>query len=283
LGDLDLVHVEILEILEGQRYSGAPNTLSQESRQRLQMESPPPAIVLSHTQMGENIGAAARAMKNFGLAELVLIAPRCGWPSERAQMLASGAADIIAGATLFDTTQAALSPFNLVLATTARAREVVKPVYTPEAGAARLRATTAAGGRTAILFGNERAGLTNAEMSLADGVITIPTADFWSLNLGQAVLVTAYAWLKSADTTAPMRMRTTAAVPANHQELADLFTHLETELDAAGFLFPPEKRQSMVRNIRAMIMRAHLSDQEVRTIRGMIVALVRNKYRGKRG
>lgn len=243
---------------------------------------PPPAIVLSHTQMGENIGAAARAMKNFGLHELVLIAPRCGWPNDKAQMLASGAADIIAQATVLATPEEALAPFNLVLATTARTREVVKPVHTPAAGAARLRATCAAGGRTAILFGNERAGLTNAEMSLADGVITIPTADFWSLNLGQAVLVAAYEWLKSADVTAPTRIRKTAAVPATHQELSGLFIHLEKELDAAGFLFPPEKRQTMIRNIRAMIMRSRLTDQEVRTIRGMIVALVRNKYRGRR-
>jgi tRNA/rRNA methyltransferase len=240
----------------------------------------PPAIVLSHTQMGENIGSAARAMKNFGLSELILIAPRCGWPSERAQILASGAGDIIAGAQVFATTAEALAPYNLVLATTARGRDVVKPIHTPQAGAARLRAAAAAGGRTAILFGNERAGLDNGEMSLADAVITIPTADFWSLNLAQAVLVTAYEWLKSADATPPSRTRPTIAKPATRHELVGLFEHLERELDAAEFLFPPAKRKTMVRNIRAMILRSGLSDQEVRTIRGMIVALVRNKYRG---
>jgi tRNA/rRNA methyltransferase len=242
----------------------------------------PPAIVLSHTQMGENIGSAARAMKNFGLTDLVLVAPRCGWPSDKAQMLASGAADVIARASVFETTQAALAPYNLVLATTARGRDVVKQIHTPEAAARLLREAGAAGGRTAILFGNERAGLTNEEMSLADGVITIPTADFWSLNLAQAVLVTAYEWLKSADSTPAVRTRASAAVPATRHELTGLFEHLERELDAAEFLFPPAKRQTMVRNIRAMILRSRLSDQEVRTIRGMIVALVRNKYRGKK-
>jgi tRNA/rRNA methyltransferase len=229
--------------------------------------------------MGENIGSAARAMKNFGLTELVLVSPRCGWPNDKAQMLASGAADIIARAQLFETTEAALAPYNLVLATTARGRDVVKQIHTPEAAARRLRE---AAGRTAILFGNERAGLTNEEMSLADGVITIPTADFWSLNLAQAVLVTAYEWLKSADSTPAVRTRPSAAVPATRHELTGLFEHLERELDAAEFLFPPAKRETMVRNIRAMILRSRLSDQEVRTIRGMIVALVRNKYRGKR-
>jgi tRNA/rRNA methyltransferase len=229
--------------------------------------------------MGENIGSAARAMKNFGLTELVLVSPRCGWPNDKAQMLASGAADIIARAQLFETTEAALAPYNLVLATTARGRDVVKQIHTPEAAARCLRE---AAGRTAILFGNERAGLTNEEMSLADGVITIPTADFWSLNLAQAVLVTAYEWLKSADSTPAVRTRPSAAVPATRHELTGLFEHLERELDAAEFLFPPAKRETMVRNIRAMILRSRLSDQEVRTIRGMIVALVRNKYRGKR-
>jgi tRNA/rRNA methyltransferase len=218
-------------------------------------------------------------MKNFGLTELVLVSPRCGWPNDKAQMLASGAADIIARAQLFETTEAALAPYNLVLATTARGRDVVKQIHTPEAAARRLRE---AAGRTAILFGNERAGLTNEEMSLADGVITIPTADFWSLNLAQAVLVTAYEWLKSADSTPAVRTRPSAAVPATRHELTGLFEHLERELDAAEFLFPPAKRETMVRNIRAMILRSRLSDQEVRTIRGMIVALVRNKYRGKR-
>jgi tRNA/rRNA methyltransferase len=232
--------------------------------------------------MGENIGSAARAMKNFGLAELVLIAPRCGWPNARAQVLASGAADIVAGAKVFATAAQALAPYNLVLATTARSRDVVKQIHTPQAGAARLRAAGAAGSRTAILFGNERAGLTNEEMSLADAVITIPTADFWSLNLAQAVLVTAYEWLKSADATPPSRTRPTVARRATRHELVGLFEHLERELDAAEFLFPPAKRQTMVRNIRAMILRSGLSDQEVRTIRGMIVALVRNKYRGKK-
>jgi tRNA/rRNA methyltransferase len=240
----------------------------------------PPAIILSHTQMGENIGAAARAMKNFGLTELVLIAPKCEWPNDRAQILASGSGDILEGARVSATAAEALAPYNLVLATTARDRDIVKEIHTPEAAARALRAVSTSGARTAILFGGERAGLDNDEMSLCDGVITIPTAAFWSLNLGQAVLLLAYEWLKSADTTPPLRTRAHIGVPATRSELIGLFEHLERELDAAEFFFPPAKREAMVRNTRAMILNSRLTDQQARTIRGMIVALVKNKYRG---
>ena len=232
--------------------------------------------------MGENVGAAARAMKNFGLSELILIAPQFEWPNDRAQVLASGSADILENTKLYSTAAEALAPFNLVLATTARDRDILKEIHTPEAAARRLRATSQAGARTAILFGGERAGLDNDEMSLCDAVITIPTAEFSSLNLGQAVLLLGYEWLKSADATPAVRTRQTIAVPATRTELTGLFEHLERELDAAQFFFPPAKRETMVRNIRAMIMRSGLSDQEARTIRGMIVALVRNKYRGQK-
>jgi tRNA/rRNA methyltransferase len=240
----------------------------------------PPAVILSHTQMGENVGSAARAMKNFGLSELILIAPMMEWPNDRAQILASGSADILANARIYQTAEEALAPFQLVLATTARDRDVVKEVHTPAAAAARLRQVAAEGVRTALLFGGERAGLDNDEMSICDGVITIPTSEFSSLNLGQAVLLLGYEWLKAADATPAVRERSSLGVPATRGDLVDLFEHLERELDAANYLFPPEKRETMVRNIRAMILRSGLTDQQARTIRGMIVALVRNKYRG---
>jgi tRNA/rRNA methyltransferase len=240
-----------------------------------------PAVILSSPQMGENIGAAARAMANFGLSELRLIAPKTEWPNERAKVLASGAGGILEAATVYPDPPAALADFGLVLATTARGRDVLRDILTPAEGAARLRAAAAQGIRTAVLFGGERAGLTNDEMSLAEAAITIPTAEFSSLNLGQAVLLIGYEWLKAADATPARRTRKTTAKPASRAELLGLFEHLEQELDAAQFLFPPEKKQTMVRNMRAMILRFQLNDQEVRTIRGMIVALVKNKFRGK--
>jgi len=240
-----------------------------------------PVVILSRPQMGENIGAAARAMKNFGLSDLRLIAPQCGWPNERAQVLASGAGDIVEKARLFGTAAEALADIRLVFATTARDRDVLRDILTPEEGARRLRVASREGLATAILFGGERAGLDNDEMSLADAAITIPTAEFPSLNLGQAVLLIGYEWLKSADATPSQRQRKSIAQPASRADLVGLFEHLERELDAAQFLFPPEKKETMVRNMRAMILRSRLSDQEVRTIRGMIVALVKNKYRGR--
>ena len=240
-----------------------------------------PAVILSRPQMGENIGAAARAMKNFGLSDLRLVAPQCGWPNERAQVLASGAGDIIERAQVFATAPEALADIRLAFATTARGRDVLREILTPEAAARRLRRAVNESLTTAILFGGERAGLDNEEMSLADAAITIPTAEFPSLNLGQAVLLIGYEWLKSADATPATRTRKTTAQPASRADLIGLFEHLERELDAAQFLYPPEKKETMVRNMRAMILRSQLSDQEVRTIRGMIVALVRNKYRGK--
>jgi tRNA/rRNA methyltransferase len=241
-----------------------------------------PAIVLSHPQIGENIGAAARAMKNFGLSELRLIAPQCRWPSDRAEALAAGAGDVLAAAKIFPDAASALADIRLVLATTARDRDVLREILTPEAAARRVRTAAREGVTSAILFGGERAGLDNDELSLAEAVITIPTAQFSSLNLGQAVLLIGYEWLKAADDTPSVRTRKSTAVPASRQELTGLFEHLERELDAAEFLFPPEKKETMVRNLRAMILRSGLSDQEVRTIRGMIVALVKNKYRGKK-
>ncbi|RYG00223.1 MAG: RNA methyltransferase [Caulobacteraceae bacterium] len=251
----------------------------------------PPAVILSRTQMGENVGAAARAMKNFGLSELRLIAPKCEWPNDRAQMLASGAGDILDRATIHPTAAEALADVQLVLATTARGRDVTRDILTPAEAAARLREAAGRGIRTALLFGGERAGLDNDEISLCDALITIPTAPvaavkdselkMSSLNLGQAVLLLGYEWLKSADTTPGIRIRPSIAVPAPRRELVDLFDHLERELDAGGFFFPAAKKGAMVRNIRAMILKSGLTDQQARTIRGMIVALVRNKYRGQ--
>ena len=241
-----------------------------------------PAVILSRPQMGENIGSAARAMKNFGLSDLRLIAPQCEWPNDRAMILASGAGDIIEAARVYATAAQALADIRILFATTARGRDVLREILTPQAAAARLRAAEAEGLKTAILFGSERAGLDNDEMSLAEAAITIPTSQFPSLNLGQAVLLLGYEWLKSADATPDVRTRSTIAVPATRAELVGLFEHLEQELDAAEFLFPPAKRETMIRNIRAMILRSGLTDQQARTIRGMIVALVRNKYRGKK-
>lgn len=241
---------------------------------------PAPVIVLSHPQLGENIGAAARAMANFGLSDLRLVAPRDGWPNKKAEAMAAGATGILDKARVFAAAREAISELELVYATTARERGTTKEVLTPAEAARRLRAASLRGEKTGIVFGNERAGLDNEEISLCDAVITIPTADFASLNLGQAVLLNAYEWFRASDATPPARIEHGPIHrKPTREELFQLFAHLERELQASGFLYPPEKHGTMVRAIRATIHRARLTYQEVQTLRGMIVALARGKHR----
>ena len=245
------------------------------------MPALPPAIILSEPQLGENIGACARAMANFGLYDLRLVKPRDGWPNEKAEAMAVGAAGLIAAARVYDSVPAAIGELQLVYATTARDRSMAKPVLTPAEAAQRLRAAAASGVASGVLFGNERAGLTNDDVALADCVITIPTdPGFSSINLGQAVLLVAYEWFRSGDVTPPEQIDHGAATPAPREELFRLFEHLEEELEKSGFLFPPGNRPGMIRNLRSILHRAQLTDQEVRTLRGVIVALTRGKRRG---
>ncbi|MGA9794915.1 MAG: RNA methyltransferase [Rhizomicrobium sp.] len=242
-----------------------------------------PSVILSHPRLGENIGAAARAMANFGMHDLRLVTPKCPWPNEKATAMAVGASKVTEDATLYPTLENALGDLNYVLATTARARGVTKEILTPAEGARRLHAVLARGETCAILFGNERTGLENDEVSLCDAVVTIPTSEFSSINLGQAVLLIAYEWFRAADMTPaavvehnPVHRRPT------REELIALFDHLERELTANGFLFPPQKGAAMMRALRATIHRARLTYQEVQTIRGMIVAMAKGKHRPSR-
>lgn len=239
-----------------------------------------PAIILSEPQLGENIGACARAMANFGLSDLRLVKPRDGWPNPKAEAMAAGAADLIAAAKVFDSVEDAIGPLQLVYATTARDRSMAKLVLTPAEAAERLREASENGIATAVLFGNERAGLTNDEVALADCVITIPTdPGFSSLNLGQAALLIGYEWFKAGDATPPALIDHGVSLPASREELIRLFEHLEEELEKGGFLYPPGNRPGMIRNLRNILHRAQLTDQEVRTLRGVIVALTQGKRR----
>ncbi|HWE05735.1 MAG TPA: RNA methyltransferase [Rhizomicrobium sp.] len=243
----------------------------------------PPAVILSHPQLGENIGAAARAMANFGLSDLRLVAPRAGWPNAKAAAMAAGAANVVDGALVFATVAEAIGELNLVFATTARERGIAREVLTPAEAARRLRVASMRGERTGILFGNERAGLDNDEISLCDAVITVPTAEFASLNLGQAVLVTSYEWFRAGDATPPARLEHGPLQrKPTREEMLQLFEHLERELLASGFLYPPDKVDGMARAIRATLHRARLTYQEVQTLRGMIVALAKGKHRVRR-
>jgi tRNA/rRNA methyltransferase len=247
-----------------------------------------PAIILVRPQLGENIGFAARAMANFGLTDLRLVAPRDGWPNDKAHAAAAGAAFLVDRARVYESVELAIAELNFVLAATARPRDLVKTVLSPESAARELRERGARAERTGVLFGPERSGLDNDTIALADAVLTAPVnPDFASLSLPQAVLLFGYEWLKGESATPPLGRATSfdgpategiafpGTRPATRAELLGLFEHLEAELDRSGFLYPAEKRPSMVRNIRNMFHRMGASEQDVRTWRGIVAALSR--------
>ena len=234
-----------------------------------------PVIVLVEPQLGENIGAVARAMLNFGLTELRLVRPRDGWPNDAAVANASGADSILDAATLHQNVADAIGDLSTVLAATARPRDLVTEVVTPGAAALRLRAAISSGERGGVLFGRESTGLDNDAIALADGILSVPcNPGFSSINLGMAVLLLGYEWFRGADETPAEILKDDRSNPATKAELLGFFEHLEGELDACGFLRLPDKRPSMVRNLRALYQRARLTKQEVRTLRGVIAGLV---------
>lgn len=237
-----------------------------------------PAVILVRPQLGENIGAACRAMLNFGLTELRLVAPRDGWPNSAADALAAGAIDLLRNAKLYDDVESALADINYCLAATARRRELELPVVGTDVVGGELRAEIAQGRRTAIMFGPEKAGLTNDDVVLADAIITYPiNPAFQSLNLAQAVGVFSYIWAASESTAPPPVFDDAQSPPANREDLVRMFEHLESELDKSGFFFPTTKTDLMRRNIRAPFTRAKMTEQEVRTMRGIIKALSKGR------
>jgi len=244
---------------------------------------PGPAVILVRPQLGENIGMVARAMLNCGLSELRLVRPRDGWPSAKAEAAASGALAVLESAQLFSTTKAAIADLNRVYATTARPRGMVKPIVTPTEAAGELRAALAAGEKAGLLFGPERSGLVNDDIALADTVLSVPlNPAFASLNLAQAVLLIGHAWYLAGDATPPRYLEANGAEPASKAQLVNFFERLEAELDETGFLFPPEKRPIMVRNLRNMFQRMAPTESELNTLHGVIVALRDKKGRGRK-
>ncbi len=239
-----------------------------------------PAIILVAPQLGQNIGTTARAMLNCGLTDLRLVAPRDGWPNPNAIAAASGADAVLDSARVFDDVESAVADLQHLYATTARPRDMNKPVLTPRETAAELRTHHDAGERCGLLFGPERAGLINDHIVLADAVVAVPlNPAFRSLNLAQAVLLLGYEWYQTGDPQLPSTPGKASAVrehnesPANKEELYALFEHLESELEAANYFYPAEKRPIMQRTLRNLLQRAGLTDSEVRTLRGVVGAL----------
>jgi len=233
-------------------------------------------VILVKPQLGENIGMVARAMLNCALLDLRLVAPRDGWPNPLAYKTASGADVVLENARVFDTTEEAIADLGHVFATTARARDMSKDVLTPSGAAKEMRDLRAQEVQCGVLFGKEAVGLHNDDVALADAILMVPlNPAFSSLNLAQAVLLMGYEWFQSAgeqaDANLEVRLDTRLATK---QELVGMFEHLEGELDDCGFLALPDKRPNMVRNLRNMFQRARMTDQEVRTMRGVISGLV---------
>lgn len=245
---------------------------------------PAPVVVLDRPQLGENIGMCARAMKNCGLSELRLVAPRDGWPGAAASAAASGADEILAGARLFDSIPRAVADTGRVYATSARPRDMVKPVLTAKQAAAEIRAA-AGEARVALLFGPERTGLDNEALTLADALVAVPlNPGFTSLNLAQAVLLIGYEWWQAADPTPARRLALGAGAgrPATKEELQNFYGRLEAALDAAGFFSVPEKRPTVVRNIRNIFARAAPTTGEVDTLHGILSALIKTPKQPRR-
>jgi tRNA/rRNA methyltransferase len=238
-----------------------------------------PVVILVRPQLGDNIGMAARAMLNCGLSSLRLVAPRDGWPNPKAERAASGADVVLDKAKVFDTVEAAVADLGRVVATTARNRELSQRILTPRHAAAEMRGWTAQGDKVGILFGPERTGLTNDDMVQADTALSIPlNPQFSSLNIAQAVLLVSYEWAMAEEEAPVERMSDHSTRPATKDELQNLFAHLERALDQSGFLRNKAMRPAMVNNLRALLQRTAMTEQEVRSFHGVIKYLAKHKH-----
>ena len=241
---------------------------------------PQPAFVLVRPQMGENIGSAARAMWNFGLDRMRIVAPRDGWPNSRAVAMASGAGRLLDEAQLADDLPGALKDCTYVMATTARPRDLTKTVFTPERAMQEAASRSGAGERVAILFGPERAGLENDDISHANAIISVPVnPGFASLNLGQCVLLCAYEWMRQQGEAQPKIEVMAGTQAANHEEIEHLARHYEERMDEAGFFFPEHKAGAMKINLRNLWSRLPLTRADVQMLHGMMRQMVRWKER----
>jgi tRNA/rRNA methyltransferase len=242
-----------------------------------------PIVILVRPQLADNIGACARAMANGGLFHMRLVAPRDGWPQEKAWRTASGADRILEAITIHDTVADATADLHRVFATCPRPRHIVKPVLTARGAANELRQIAARDLKTGLLFGPERAGLDNDDMAQADALIRYPlNPDFMSLNLAQAVMVMAYEWWTANDDTPPRALMTNETKIATKGVLENFLAHLTDQLDACGFLRNAPKRPGMLRNIRHFFQRGEVTEQELRTLHGIVTELaIGRRQRGR--
>jgi tRNA/rRNA methyltransferase len=249
-----------------------------EAERRISKGAHKPVIVLVRPQLGQNIGKAARAMLNFGLTEMRLVAPRDGWPNPDAGPAASGADVVLERARVFDTVQDAIADCPAVYASTVRRRDLVMPVLTPEEMADQI---TGSPERSAILFGAERSGLETEEVALANSIVTVPiNPEFGSLNLAQAVILLAYEWSKHVPSSAEGRSELAVPTakelepPAPHGELEGLIGQLEESLEEKGYFHPPSRTQATKNTLRTIFTKTGWSSREVKAVRGVIRTLM---------
>jgi tRNA/rRNA methyltransferase len=239
-----------------------------------------PAIILVRPQLAVNIGMCARAMANFGLSDLRLVSPREGWPrtgalKKGAYAAAAGAVHLLEKAKLYASLEAAVADLNCLFATTARERGQVKPISTPFEAMPQMAARMKAGERHGILFGPERTGLDNDEIALADQIITFPVNPAYaSLNLAQAVLLVGYEWLRATEGDVKPFLPVERSPAAPREMVLSFFAYLEAELERAGYFRPVGKKPVMQRNLRNIFHRMQMTEQDVRSLRGMIVRLI---------
>ncbi len=236
-----------------------------------------PVFVLIRPQLGENVGAAARAMWNFGLSRMRLVEPRDGWPNERAVAMASGAGRVLDSAQVHDDTIAAVADCTHVYATTARPRDMTKTVMTPEAAMVDAARRIGEGERVAVLFGPERTGMENDDVARANVIVSVPVNPaFSSLNLAQCVLLMAYEWRRATEAAPPVHVVLQDAEWATAVEMDHLARHYEERLEEAGFFFPPHKGPAMRLTLRNLWSRMPLTDQDVRMLHGIMRQMVRH-------
>lgn len=233
-----------------------------------------PAIILVGAQLGENIGKAVRAMYNFGLTDLRLVAPRDGWPNDAARPAAAGADVVIDNARVFETTEEAVADLHHVYATTARRRDMIKTIVTPKKCASLMRQQVVGGNKVGILFGPEKAGLKNDDVALCDAIVSVPlNPAFASINLAQAVILLSYEWFQTGTDTPEHYTPALDTSPASSEDLHKLFDHLERELTECGYFRHQQRRATMKRNLRNIFKRSDLTAEEVSTFRGVVKAL----------
>ncbi len=237
-----------------------------------------PAFILVAPQLGENIGAACRAMWNFGLADLRLVAPRDGWPNPDAVAMASGATRVLDGARVYPTTAEAAAEIATLYATTARERDMTKRVLTPREAVAEMLAKRAAGDTVGVLFGRERTGLENDDVARANAIVSVPANPaFASLNLAQCVLLMAYEWREAAVAAPPPPAPEPGREPATREAVDLLYEKLEALLDDANYFWPEHKRAAMTQSLRNFLSRAPMTDQDARMLHGVFRTLAERR------